>query len=121
MKKVIKVDPMGKPRMVASDRWRKRPCVLRYWEFKAELLRLMAKSGIKASEECLSISFYMAMPKSWAKKKKAKMLGQPHKQKPDIDNLVKGFLDAVLEEDCTVWDISAKKFWAEEGRIEIYE
>jgi len=57
------------------------------------------------------------MPKSWSKKKKAEMINKPHKQKPDIDNLLKGLMDALLEEDSHVHTVFARKIWAEEGSI----
>lgn len=40
------------------------------------------------------------------------MLGKAHKQKPDIDNLIKTFLDALLEDDSRVSSIAATKVWA---------
>jgi len=33
----IKINPLPKPRMVKSDAWRKRPCVVKYWQYKDEL------------------------------------------------------------------------------------
>lgn len=49
------------------------------------------------------------------------MSGKPHQQKPDIDNLVKSVLDALLIEDKNVYRVLAEKYWAEEGGIEIEE
>lgn len=46
-------------------------------------------------------------------------MGQPHEQKPDIDNLVKGLLDALLKEDKGVHTIIASKSWAEHGSITV--
>jgi Holliday junction resolvase RusA-like endonuclease len=57
------------------------------------------------------------MPKSWSKKKKAQMLHSHHKQKPDIDNLLKGLMDALLEEDSHVHMVFTRKIWAEAGSI----
>jgi len=39
------------------------------------------------------------------------MLGEPHQSKPDIDNFLKGLLDAVFEDDSAVWSIWAEKRW----------
>jgi len=61
------------------------------------------------------------MPKSWSKKKKLEMVGRPHKQKPDLDNLLKALLDAVFDEDCEIWDIQATKYWNTRGMIIIKE
>ncbi|RLA11508.1 MAG: RusA family crossover junction endodeoxyribonuclease [Gammaproteobacteria bacterium] len=104
-----------KPRQTRADKWKKRPCVLRYRAF-ADECRL---NKITIPEQGSHISFYMPMPKSWSKKKKASMLGYPHEQTPDIDNLIKSLMDAVMKQDCGVWDIRITKMWAYEGAIEI--
>jgi Holliday junction resolvase RusA-like endonuclease len=64
----------------------------------------------------LVLEFHIPMPKSWSKKKKAEMVGKPHQQTPDLDNFIKS-LDAIVPEDCGIWDIHAKKFWSITGRI----
>ena len=33
----INIQPVAKPRMTRSDRWKKRPVVLKYWQFKDAL------------------------------------------------------------------------------------
>ena len=43
----------------------------------------------------------------------------PHKQKPDVDNMAKAVMDALLKDDSGVYHISVTKFWAYEGSIEI--
>ncbi len=65
------------------------------------------------------ITFVMPMPKSWSKRKRAEMVGQPHQQKPDLDNLIKALLDACYQDDCEVWDLRATKVWGEEGAISV--
>lgn len=67
------------------------------------------------------IEFHIPMPKSWSKKKRRLMNGKPHQQKPDLDNIIKGCMDSVYSEDCTVHEIYAKKVWAETGAIVIEE
>ena len=60
------------------------------------------------------------MPKSWSRKKREQLDGQPHLQKPDLDNLAKALLDAFYRDrdDAHVWRFSAiEKRWAEEGCI----
>ncbi len=60
----------------------------------------------------------MPMPKSWSKKKRAEMDSKDHRQKPDLDNLIKAFLDSVAEgDDAFVSSLSATKLWGEKGRI----
>ena len=70
-------------------------------------------------EEGAHITFYIQMPTSWSKKKKALYLGTYHKQKPDIDNLGKAIFDSVLKDDSGISDIRMTKRWSEIGYIEI--
>ena len=109
------ITPVPKPRQTRSDKWKKRPCVMRYRAF-ADECRL---KGVHVHDMGDTIIFNMPMPKSWSKSKKTKMNGACHQQKPDIDNLLKALLDATKKEDCTVWNVSTYKLWAHEGSIEI--
>ena len=104
------ITPVPKPRQTRSDKWKQRPCVMRYREF-ADQVR---STGLEIADT-LNVVFYLPMPASWSNKKRAEMLGKPHKQKPDIDNLVKALLDAVLDDDSHVYEIRAVKFWDEVG------
>jgi Holliday junction resolvase RusA-like endonuclease len=61
------------------------------------------------------------MPQSWPEKKKALFDGQPHQQKPDVDNYLKGIMDALCDEDEHVYDAHPYKFWAREGSIVLKE
>jgi len=115
--KLIKVDPVGKPRMTQKDRWAKRPCVQRYWGFKDSVLEQWGDNDFPLNDS--HITFVIKMPKSWSKKKKTEMRGQPHQQKPDIDNLTKALFDAILPEDSAVWDHRSTKVWGDEGLITI--
>lgn len=101
--------------MTQSDRWKQRPPVLRYRAFCDEV-RL---HGCAVPESGSHITFHIPMPKSWTKKKKAMMLGQPHKQVPDVDNLLKALLDAIYDDDKAVWDVRTTKRWADTPVIEI--
>jgi Holliday junction resolvase RusA-like endonuclease len=58
------------------------------------------------------------MPKSWSKKKRKAMNLQPHESKPDLDNLLKGFKDALCENDSFVHTYDQiKKVWGERGQV----
>ena len=65
----------------------------------------------------MSVMFYFKPPKSWSKKKQHDHLGEPHTQKPDTDNLVKGIKDALAQvayrDDAVVWHVDALKRWHE--------
>ena len=111
---------IAKPRMTQADSWKKRPVVLRYWDYKDDIKNWGFQNDFKLKEE-IYVKFYIPMPKSWSIKKKAQMLYTPHQQRPDIDNLLKGLMDAFLDEDSHVHTVYAQKFWDNEGSIEFYE
>lgn len=113
------INPTPKPRMTQSDRWNKRPCVMRYWSYKDYLQHEANKSGFTLGP-AFKMTFYISMPATWSKAKKTAMLGKPHQQKPDIDNLVKGVMDSLLpDNDSGVWYQQISKVWALEGAIKI--
>lgn len=112
----IPITPVPKPRMTQSDRWKKRPAVVRYHEFCDEL-RLKWRD--RTVPPTFWIFFHMPMPQSWSELKKIKMNGEPHQQRPDIDNLLKAFLDCLCEDDSYVYDVRAAKFWSSDPRIEV--
>lgn len=109
------IDPCPKPRMTKRDKWDKRHVVAKYWAFKEEC-RL---KGVILPEDGAYITFVVSMPKSWSEKRKREFDGKHHKQKPDIDNLLKGLLDAVYDDDSRVSSLSVKKVWGRSGRIVI--
>ena len=113
--KLYPVVPVPKPRMTQRDKWQKRPAVMRYRAFCDDL----RARNCTFPESGSHVIFHMPMPASWSKKKRAEMLGQPHRQKPDVDNLTKAVLDAVLKDDSGVWDMRTTKIWSDIGCIEI--
>lgn len=110
--------PMGKPRQTQRDKWKQRPVVMK-WRTYADRMRSAAKTQkFTLPTEGADFIFYIPMPESWSEKKKREMENSPHQQKPDIDNLTKGVMDALLEKDETVWHIGSQmKLWAREGQI----
>lgn len=80
------------------------------------------KTPTKAPLEAI-MTFYMPMPASWSDKKRYKMRGEPHTQRPDVDNLTKLVADSLngilVEDDAQLWSIEAKKIWSDKGRIEL--
>ena len=108
-----------KPRMTRADRWKTRPCVLRYWDF-ADVLRAAAAAQNFELGDRIKIEFHIAMPKSWSKKKRSEMEGRPHKNKPDLDNCIKSCADILKKEDKTIYEITATKSWSREPRIIIW-
>jgi len=117
---IIDICPVPKPRMVRSDKWKKRECVVKYFDFANELRRLMPPYPKNATR--LSIFFTIPMSRSWTKKKKAEMLGKPHRQKPDLSNLIKAVEDILFKDDSGISSYGGMdKVWGESGEINILE
>lgn len=112
------VTPMGAVRQTRSDAWKDRPAVLAYRAFR-DALRFQSNLKKYTVSDRLYITFYLPIPKSWSKKKQFDMVGKPHQQKPDTDNLVKAFQDALAIEDGYIWEVVARKYWDTGGRIEV--
>lgn len=115
--KTYEINPVPKPRMTRSDKWKQRKCVLEYRAYKDEV-RL---KRVDLPEAGGHVTFVLPMPKSWTEKKKSQMCGEPHQQKPDVDNLTKALLDALHKDDSHVWDIRATKVWGLTGKILIQQ
>lgn len=103
--------------MTRADVWKKRPATTKYWQFKDDL----KKHVTGTLEPRFSVVFRVPMPVSWPKKKRALMLGEPHQARPDVDNYLKAFMDALCIEDSYVYDVRGQKYWAESGSIELEE
>lgn len=115
---IFKGKPTAKPRMTRADAWKKRKCVLDYWEFKDEINRQARKQGFTLYKKH-KVKFLYPMPKSWSKKKKNEFRGQDHEQRPDMDNFVKALWDCLLNEDSSCSYLVASKKWADEGSISV--
>ena len=127
----LDIEPCPAPRMTRSDKWkldpnhpdpkkRQRVCVAKYFVFKDKLQWLCKKEKYTLQPE-VTIKFELPMPEKWSEKKKKLMEGNPHKSRPDIDNLFKAFADSFGNDDGFVWCIKAWKTWARKGSIIIYE
>lgn len=117
--KTFHVTPLGKPRMVASDKANYRPVTKRYWAYKDEILSQL--KGFMLPESNFRIVFYFPMPKSWSKKEKEAMMNKPHRSKPDLDNCLKAIQDILCKEDKQIWDVRITKIWSNKGQIDIYK
>lgn len=107
---------MSYKRMTRKSTWKHRD----YHKYM-QLIQEKVKESKLVPGEALCLTFRIPMPKSWSKKKRVEHKYNPHKQRPDIDNLVKAVLDALFYKkkggDSRVWEIVAMKVWAEEGEI----
>jgi hypothetical protein len=105
---------VGKPRMTQSDKWKQRPSVLRYFSFCDDLRMsfglLPMRKFLRASGIELTAYFMSSTSEAYQ---------TPHTLKPDLDNLVKGAMDALLTQDQFVHKIQAAKFWGPENLLMI--
>jgi Holliday junction resolvase RusA-like endonuclease len=106
--------------MTRADRWKKRKSVVKFFAFRDAVRQFQETHAI--SWWSFDIEFHVPMPKSWSKKKQALHNGQPHNQRPDLDNYLKAWKDSVYEEDAVVWRIKATKLWTDgSGHIVVSE
>ena len=110
---IYPITPVAKPRMTQRDKWKQRPCVMRYRAF-ADECRLR---GVSIPADGAMVTFVVPMPKSWSERKRRAMDGKVHEQKPDLSNLVKALEDAVLKDDSAVHTMAARKVWGQSGQI----
>lgn len=126
----FEIKPQPAPRMTKSDIWktdpfhadplkRQRPPVTRYFKWQRDFIALANKSGYTL-QETLRVLFIMPMPKYLSIKKCEMKLGQPHKQRPDTDNMMKSIKDVFKSDDGFVWDERGVKVWGEIGMIIIF-
>lgn len=116
---VVPGEPVAKPRQTRSDKWKERPCVIRYREW-ADRARESA-GAIPPAAQHADIVAYLPLPKSLSAKKRLEMEGTPHLVKPDLDNLIKSCFDALLPRDQIIHEVRAKKRWEDANgpRVEI--
>mgnify|MGYP003645133479 FL=1 len=118
---LLPITPVPKPRMTISDRWKKRPIVIKYRKY-CDALRAETEKQKYQITNPLSVVFVIPMPKSWSKKKKNFMDSKPHTSRPDLDNLIKAFQDALAEEDSHIHTYGKMhKMWGYEGKIIIID
>ncbi len=105
--------------MTQRDKWQRRPVVMRYRAFKDLLRAACVGHPVRPLE--VSWRAYLPIPKSYSKAKRAALMGQPHRAKPDRDNIDKAILDALFPDDFVVAEGHIFKVWddGQGARIEI--
>lgn len=128
----LDIEPMGAVRttqkqMYADKRYKK------YMGWKDDIRILwnaeLIKLGIKPDEfkfsEIKSITFVVTIPMSLSlskaqRKEREDRIDMPHQMKPDIDNMLKAFMDALMKEDSHVHTIGRMtKIWGLHGHIKV--
>lgn len=115
----LKIDPVAKPRMTRSDKWKERPAVMKYRAYADEVRLKWDYTELEKFPEQVHLLFIIPMPKSWSKKKKEEMEGMPHQQTPDTDNLTKAIKDIMCGNDSYVYNEWAEKYWGYRGEVHI--
>lgn len=130
VKHFFDINPCPAPRMTRSDQWkvdpfykdpekRQRPVITRYFAWR-DAFRLLSSQKGYVLDERLHAVFVFPFPEYFSKKKRANLLHQPHKQRPDADNNAKSIMDCFGVDDGYVWDLRAVKIWGEKGQILIF-
>jgi len=97
-----------------------------YKEMKA--IKSIIQSQVKEKIEgavTAEFKFFLPIPKSTSKKKRAMMLANEvkHVKKPDTSNFLKFYEDAMNDiayhDDSAIWDVKATKVYSDDPRTEI--
>jgi len=93
----------------------------KYNKYKEELKQEAQRIGFEMPHCNTWIKFFMPMPASWSKKKKARMNFEPKQSMPDLSNLIKAMEDSLLAQDNIIWDYRVSKYWYDstKGFIEV--
>lgn len=105
------ITPVSKPRQTRSDVWKKRNCVVQYRQFADEIRALAMKQKFKLPDK-FRVEFHLPTTKTGKH-----IPGEWHRQRPDIDNLLKALQDALRPEDSGICHVEASKHWAKQGSI----
>jgi len=111
---------LGKPRMTRRDKWKQRPCVLRYREWCDQLRA--AAGPVPPAESVIELSWVATFspPPSWPKKRRVAAIGELHRVRPDRDNVDKQVLDALYPDgDSAIARGTIDKRWGWDAGIEI--
>lgn len=113
--------PVAKPRQTQSDKWKQRPCVIRYraWADRARECMFWEMNTVSVTAGRMDIVAYFPIPKSVTKPEV--LHGAVHMKKPDADNVFKACADALCRNDQMIHTASIKKRYDDGGgpRVEI--
>lgn len=121
LKFTIPGQPVGKPRQTQSDRWKKRPCVMRYRAWADKARASVPKGESLGIYREISFVAYLEFPKSYSMTRTHILAGQPHLLRGDGDNILKAIQDSLFKEDKMIWKFSGEKRWndGKGSRIEV--
>lgn len=103
-----------------NNYYNRKQTIKRYWDYKRKLKELADEQKFIMPIEGAFVKFFIPMPPSWSKKKKAEKCFTLCTSAADIDNYIKGFFDSLMVQDKMIADYRAAKFYYEgTGFIEI--
>lgn len=82
-----------------------------YNKYKVAILSIALANKFTFPPIGAVMKFYLPVPKSWSEKKKKLHHLQYHAGRKDLDNLIKGVLDAMMKEDKHIAHFEAAKYW----------
>ena len=112
----IDINPMGAVRTTQKGKYTDER-YHKYARYKTAVMMFLRGFGVRECPESFRIQFVMPFPISYTQKQCRELEGSPHRYKPDIDNMVKGFMDCFGKDDSGVHTIQAQKVWGYEGKI----
>ena len=107
----VPIQAIGKPRMTRKDRWAKRLCVVKYYQWADDFRSLVG--DIPNDPTIINFKAYIPFPKSYSKKKRRELEGKPHRVKPDLDNCLKSIMDVLLKNDQGIYKSTCEKVWTD--------
>ena len=113
----LDITPRPTPRLTHNMRFSDKA---KNYERYKEAVRLLCQSYKYELTGIVKVIFVMPVFESWSEKKRKELIGKPHCRTPDIDNLVKGFMDSFGKDDSHVYEIHARKSWGERGQIILF-
>jgi len=118
---ILPLNPCTAPRQTRADcRPPFRKCISQYHEYRDSVSSLWPH-GLELPTSA-AILFTIPIARSKSAKKRAALNGTAHLQAPDIDNLLKAFLDSLYrnQSDAHVWNVLAVKVWGLTGSIAVF-
>jgi Holliday junction resolvase RusA-like endonuclease len=132
--RILNITPKPQPRENRSDVWNPRPCVAAFRKYKDELREQLKSVDFKLTEVLPDITFVLPFPEKATEKFKRENNWKPHQKKPDLDNILKGFIDCIFNKESSHYDFTEltndsqihtfgkiKKIWGTTGQIYIHE
>lgn len=96
-------EPMPAPRQSSSDRWKKRPSIVRYHAWRDALKNDLFRQGFRrvplADTRRLDVLAFFPVPKSRSRDWLGRHRGQLMRKGCDVDNVYKAVVDAIFYRD----------------------